>query len=146
METRGIRILLFWMAPVAGALAPMEPEKGLPDCGSCDHPYGSRGAQGESVAGDTEGQLSAISSQFSAFSWPCGWLGSGMGLFRSGRDQFLVERSPEALIICTKAAYPIQTDWDRIIKKIIMTISGNGIELPRLVCEVEKLFSLVWGN
>ena len=123
--------------------APMEQENGLPDCGSCDHPYGSRGAQGKSVAGDTGKQLSAISYQLSL---AVSRLGSGMGLFRSGRDQFLVAQSPEALIVCTKAAYPIQTDWDRIIKKIVMTISGNGMELPRLVCEVEKLFSLGWGN
>ena len=31
----------------------MEQENGLPGCGSCNHPYGSRGAQGKSVAGDT---------------------------------------------------------------------------------------------
>lgn len=53
METRGIGILLFGLAPIACARAPKVQEDGLPGCRSCNHPYGSRGAQGKSVAADT---------------------------------------------------------------------------------------------
>jgi hypothetical protein len=52
METRGIESSPFlgWLRlPVRWA--PMEQESA--GRGSCDHPYGSRGAQGKSVAGDT---------------------------------------------------------------------------------------------